>query len=88
MLSCLWPWWNWAPKAAEGHLELEFCSKVMGSRCPWRLALSPMSCVQQHLPWPRAPVDVPCVTSGPEIASSSRNVWVLSFCKGTFYQRV
>lgn len=62
MLSCLWPWWNWAPKATEGHLELEVCSKVTGIQCLWRLALPPMSCVQQHLPLPCAPVEVLCAT--------------------------
>lgn len=38
MLSFLWPWWSWAPKVAEGHLELEVCSKVTESRCQWTLA--------------------------------------------------
>lgn len=73
---------------AEGHLELEVCSKVIGSQCLWRLALPPMSCVQQHLSWPLVLVDVSCVIRGPEIALSSRNIWVLSFHKGTFYQGV
>jgi len=76
MLSCLWPWWNWAPNTAEGHLEWEVCSKVMGSWCLWRLALLPVICVRQPPPWPRALVDVPCVTRGLEIALSSRNIWV------------